>query len=99
MTEASLAAAIEAGDARRREVAGELADRRTDLPLRYWRQAAHLTTPAADAVMARKAVEGGTAPVERMLERLGFRHAPWPHPSDYARGDVYMEMKVGPDRS
>ena len=35
----------------------------------------------------------------RLYERLGFRHAPWPHPSDYARGDVYMEMKVGPDRS
>jgi GNAT superfamily N-acetyltransferase len=30
----------------------------------------------------------------RLYERLGFRHAPWPHPSDYARGDVYMEMKV-----
>ena len=35
----------------------------------------------------------------RLYERLGFRHAPWPHPSDYARGDVYMEMKVEPDRS
>ena len=29
-----------------------------------------------------------------LYERLGFRHAPWPHPSDYARGDVYMELKV-----
>jgi GNAT superfamily N-acetyltransferase len=28
--------------------------------------------------------------------RLGFRHAPWPHPSDYARGDVYMELKIEP---
>ena len=35
----------------------------------------------------------------RLYERLGFRHAPWPHPSDYARGDVYMEMAVEPDRS
>jgi putative acetyltransferase len=35
----------------------------------------------------------------RLYERLGFRHAPWPHPSDYARGDVYMEMTVEPDRS
>ena len=31
-----------------------------------------------------------------LYERLGFRHAPWPHPSDYARGDVYMEMKIEP---
>ena len=30
----------------------------------------------------------------RLYERLGFRHAPWPHPSDYARGDVYMELSV-----
>lgn len=35
----------------------------------------------------------------RLYERLGFRHAPWPAPSDYARGDVYMEMKVEPARS
>ena len=35
----------------------------------------------------------------RLYERLGFRHAPWPHPSDYARGDVYMEMRVELDRS
>ena len=30
----------------------------------------------------------------RLYERLGFRHAPWPHPSDYARGDVYMELEL-----
>lgn len=33
----------------------------------------------------------------RLYERLGFRHAPWPHPSDYARGDVYMELPIGRD--
>jgi citrate lyase beta subunit len=70
-----LQAAIAAGDARRRAVAAALADRRTELPLRFWRQAAHFTTPAADAAMARKAVEGGTAPVGRMLERLGLSAA------------------------
>ena len=35
----------------------------------------------------------------RLYERLGFRHAPWPAPSDYARGDVYMEMMVEQARS
>lgn len=35
----------------------------------------------------------------RLYERLGFRHAPFPHPSDYARGDYYMEMKLQPARS
>lgn len=34
----------------------------------------------------------------RLYERLGFRHAPWPQKSDYARGDVYMEMKVHKSR-
>ncbi len=46
-----------------------LADRRTDLPLRYWRQQAHFTTPADNAVLARKAVESGTAPMARLLVR------------------------------
>ena len=35
----------------------------------------------------------------RLYERLGFRHAPWPQPSDYARGDVYMELQIGAGRS
>ena len=70
-----LARAIAAGDARRDEVRASVSGRRADLPLRYWRQQAHLTTPAADAAMARKAVEGGTASVGRMLERLGLTGA------------------------
>jgi len=70
-----LAAAIADGDATRLAVRATLATRRADLPLRYWRQQAHLTTPAADAAMARKAVEGGTAPVGRMLERIGLTGA------------------------
>jgi ribosomal protein S18 acetylase RimI-like enzyme len=31
----------------------------------------------------------------RLYERLGFRHAPRRRMSDYARGDVYMEMAIG----
>jgi len=30
----------------------------------------------------------------RLYERLGFRHAVDPHPSDYARADVYMELAI-----
>jgi ribosomal protein S18 acetylase RimI-like enzyme len=30
----------------------------------------------------------------RLYERLGFRHAPRRRMSDYARGDVYMEMAI-----
>ncbi len=65
-----LAAAIDAANLDRVTVREQLVGRQTDLPLRYWRQQAHLTTPAADAAMARKAVEGGTAGMPRMLERL-----------------------------
>ena len=32
----------------------------------------------------------------RLYERLGFRHAVDPHPSDYARADVYMELAIDP---
>lgn len=30
----------------------------------------------------------------RLYERLGFRHAAHPHPSDYARADYYMELPI-----
>ncbi|HYN70569.1 MAG TPA: aldolase/citrate lyase family protein [Candidatus Eisenbacteria bacterium] len=71
--EPGLAAAIAAADDERRDVRDALRPMRAELPLRYWRQQAHLTTPASDAVMARKAVEGGTSGMPRMLERLGLR--------------------------
>lgn len=35
----------------------------------------------------------------RLYERLGFRHASRPHPTDYARSDVYMELEFQPARS
>ena len=69
----NLAEAIAAVDRDRLALRAKLAPRRASLPLRYWRQQAHLTTPAADPIMARKAVEGGTASVARMLERLGLK--------------------------
>jgi citrate lyase subunit beta/citryl-CoA lyase len=64
-----LAAAVARADERRLELRQRLARRTADLPLRYWRQQAHFTTPAEEG-MARKAVEGGTAPVARILERF-----------------------------
>ncbi|MGQ0385090.1 MAG: GNAT family N-acetyltransferase [Gammaproteobacteria bacterium] len=35
----------------------------------------------------------------RLYERLGFLHAVDPHPSDYARADVYMELPIEGSRS
>lgn len=34
----------------------------------------------------------------RLYERLGFRHASSPHQSEYARGDVYMELRIEPEK-
>ena len=65
-----LHAAVTEADVRRVALRAHLADRRVRLPLRYWRQQAHFTTPAEET-MARKAVEGGTAPMARILDRIG----------------------------
>ncbi len=65
--------AIRAGEIDRASATAVGTGARAHLPLRYWRQQAHFTTPAADAEMARKAVETGTAPVSRALDRLGLR--------------------------
>jgi citrate lyase beta subunit len=83
-----LRAAVAAADERREELLVPLAAHRAELPLRYWRQAAHFTTPAADGVMARKAVEGGTAPVIRIMERFGVV------PSDLAERLGVAEARV-----
>src|SRR5439155_2890431 len=59
-------------ESRRAALMDELEGRRASLPLRYWRQQAHLTTPASDLDLARKALEGGTAPMGRLLDRHGI---------------------------
>ncbi len=64
-----LDAAVALAEARIGAIRQELASRRARLPLRFWRQHAHLTTPA-EGVMARKAVEGGTSPMTRILDRF-----------------------------
>lgn len=75
MTDASgrplpdLDATVALAEARVRATLEELEPRTARLPLRYWRQQAHFTTPA-QAAMARKAVEGGTSPMSRILERF-----------------------------
>ncbi|MFV2062073.1 MAG: aldolase/citrate lyase family protein [Chloroflexota bacterium] len=59
-----------AADERARALRLELASRKATLPLRYWRQQAHFTTPA-ERDIATKAMSGGTAPMPRILERFG----------------------------
>jgi citrate lyase beta subunit len=69
-----LSAAIARADERRLAVREAVSGRVARLPLRYWRQQAHFTTPAEEAI-ARKAVEGGTAPMGRIMEKFGVTAA------------------------
>jgi citrate lyase beta subunit len=63
---------IREGTRRQREVSSSLSDRRVVLPLRFWRQDAHFTTPASNEGLARKAIEGGTSGMGRILDRFGL---------------------------
>jgi citrate lyase beta subunit len=69
-----LAAAVARADERRLALRERLASRHVDLPLRYWRQQVHFTTPA-ERDIAIKALTGGTAPMARILERFGVTPA------------------------
>jgi citrate lyase beta subunit len=70
-----LRTAIEAAEAREAAVAQVVDSRRAGLPLRFWAQQAHLTTPAGDVDLARKALSQGTGPTARILERLSLTPA------------------------
>jgi citrate lyase subunit beta/citryl-CoA lyase len=65
-----LDAAVARADERRVALREQLAARRVDLPLRFWRQQVHFTTPA-ERDIAIKALTSGTASVARILERFG----------------------------
>lgn len=71
--------ALDSAEERRREVTTALRARRVNLPLRLWAQQAHFTTPASDGTMARKAIEEGTAPMTRILERFDVTPAQLAH--------------------
>ena len=67
-----LTAAVARADERRLALREQLAERRVDLPLRFWRQQVHFTTPA-ERDIAIKALTGGTGPMTRILERFADR--------------------------
>ncbi len=55
---------------RRKELLARADAREAELPLRYLAQQAHYTTPAGNYDIILKAVERGTAPAARILEKL-----------------------------
>lgn len=91
----SLDAAIRASEAERHALAAQLGPRRAALDLRFWRQSAHLTTPASQPAVARKAVEGRTGAVGRALKRHGLTAAALAEALDLATDDVARQLEVG----
>lgn len=80
--------AIAQAEQRERGVADLIGSRAVGLPLRYWAQQAHYTTPAGDVALARKAMADGTAPMGRILERFGLE------PRELASGLGIGEQRV-----
>ena len=66
-----LSEAIAAGERRRADMSARRSGDRPSLPLRWWRQQAHLTVPGSDAAMVRKALERGTGPMARLMAAVG----------------------------
>lgn len=87
-TSPNLRSAIEAAETQEALVAQIVDSRQARLPLRFWAQQAHFTTPAGDLALARKALGEGTGPTERMLGRLSLT------PEDIASALGVSESKV-----
>jgi citrate lyase beta subunit len=69
-----LDAAVAASEARQADLRALTATRESRLPLRFWRQQAHFTTPAERDIAA-KALTGGTAAMARILDKQGVTPA------------------------
>jgi citrate lyase beta subunit len=67
--EASIAALLLTGRAGREDAERQTNSRRTQLPLKYLRQQAHLTAPANDVALAEKAISGASRVAARLLDR------------------------------
>lgn len=73
VTDQSIDTILRTARHKRADLARQVGDRKKiALPLRFWRQQVHYTTPATDARIARKAAEEGFAPARGILQRLGL---------------------------
>jgi citrate lyase subunit beta/citryl-CoA lyase len=63
---------ISTAEGRRRELLVEARGRSADLPLLFWQQQAHFTTPASDFAMLQKAIEGGMSATAKILAKFGI---------------------------
>lgn len=83
-------------DSRRSDL---LADRKAlsaDLPLRFYRQQAHFTTPASNLEMVTKAIEKGSAAAARVLDKLGISTAELSDALRVPQKEVERELAADP---
>jgi citrate lyase beta subunit len=59
-------------EARRHTLLHNRKDKTADLPLKFYRQQAHFTTPASNLEMVTKAIEKGSASAPKVLDKLGI---------------------------
>jgi citrate lyase beta subunit len=67
-----------------------------DLPLKFYRQQAHFTTPASNLEMVTKAVEKGSAAAPKVLEKLGISIAEVADTLKVADKEIERELNADP---
>src|SRR5262245_26510214 len=68
-------ALIAVAEAKRRALLAEAQTRNADLPLQFWQQQAHFTTPASDFGMLQKAIENGMSATSKILDKFAITPA------------------------
>jgi citrate lyase beta subunit len=66
---------IATAEARRRQLLDEARGLTADLPLHFWQQQAHFTTPASDYGMLQKAIQNGMASTAKILAKFDISPA------------------------
>ncbi len=67
-----------------------------DLPLKFYRQQAHFTTPASNLEMVTKAIEKGSAAAPKVLEKLGISIAEVADTLRVADKEIERELSADP---
>jgi citrate lyase beta subunit len=83
-------------DARRNELLESRKALSADLPLRFYRQQAHFTTPASNLEMVTKAIEKGSASAAKVLERLAISTAELADALHVPENEIEHELSADP---
>jgi citrate lyase beta subunit len=83
-------------DARRSELLDSRKALSADLPLRFYRQQAHFTTPASNLEMVTKAIERGSAAAPKILEKLGISTSELSDALRVPQEEVERELSADP---